>query len=66
MLKIFENENFKLTQKIKLAIEKNSGYCPCKLEKIEENKCPCSEFVKSKSPGFCHCTLFYKKEVQNK
>ena len=40
-------------------INTNEGYCPCKLEKIPENKCMCSEFRNQKS-GICHCGLFRK------
>ena len=30
-------------------------YCPCKLEKTEENICPCIEY---KETGDCHCKVF--------
>lgn len=34
-------------------------YCPCKLQRIPENICPCKEFRETKE---CHCGLFVKKE----
>lgn len=40
------------------------GYCPCRLEKTEDNKCICKEFREQmKDPnfeGYCHCMLYYK------
>ena len=30
-------------------------YCPCKLEKTEENICPCVEY---RETATCHCTLY--------
>lgn len=38
---------------------KKDGYCPCKVEKTEENLCPCNEFLET---GNCHCRLWVKKE----
>ena len=45
-------------------LKKTGGYCPCRLERTEENKCMCREFRDQiKDPGFegfCHCMLYYK------
>lgn len=30
-------------------------YCPCKVENIDENVCPCVEY---KTTDHCHCGLF--------
>ena len=42
------------------------GYCPCRLERTEENKCICKEFREQiKDPdfeGYCHCMLYYKSK----
>ena len=46
----------------KLIIEgllKGDGHCPCKIQKTEENLCPCDEFVNT---GDCHCKLWIKEE----
>ena len=37
-------------------------YCPCRVQRIDENVCPCvhvHDEVKEK--GHCHCKLFYIK-----
>ena len=38
---------------------KKGGYCPCKVQKIPENLCPCTEFL---TTGVCHCRLWVKIE----
>lgn len=43
------------------ALKANDNYCPCRLEKIPENKCMCKEFKEQKS-GVCHCGLYVKYE----
>ena len=38
-------------------------YCPCKLERVEKNICPCEDHVKDLiEKGRCHCGLFEKRE----
>lgn len=34
-------------------------YCPCKVQNVKENICPCKEFT---STLHCHCGLFVKPE----
>jgi ferredoxin-thioredoxin reductase catalytic subunit len=44
--------------------EKRYGkrYCPCRIEKIEENVCPCKWMKEEiEKEGRCHCGLFVKK-----
>ena len=38
---------------------KGNGHCPCKLQKTDENLCPCDEFI---TTGECHCKLWIKEE----
>ncbi len=58
------NENKELVEKIKEGLKAKDGYCPCKLQKIEENKCICKEFREQIADpdfeGYCHCMLYYK------
>lgn len=58
------NENEEIVKAIKEGLKKNDGYCPCRREKTEENKCMCKEFREQiKDPnfeGYCHCMLYYK------
>ena len=58
------NDNKELVAKIKEGLEKKGGYCPCSLEKTEDNKCICREFREQMADpdfeGYCHCMLYYK------
>ena len=58
------NDNKELVAKIKEGLEKKGGYCPCRLEKTEDNKCICREFREQMAEpdfeGYCHCMLYYK------
>ena len=58
------NDNKELVAKIKEGLEKKGGYCPCRLEKTEDNKCICREFREQMADpdfeGYCHCVLYYK------
>ena len=58
------NEDQKVVEMIQEGLRKKGGYCPCRLEKTEENKCICQEFRQQiQDPnfeGYCHCRLYYK------
>lgn len=58
------NPDEKIVAQIREGLKRTGGYCPCKLEHIEDNKCMCKEFrgqIKDpKFEGFCHCMLYYK------
>ena len=43
---------------IRRGLEKKGGYCPCRVQKVSENICPCVEFLET---GHCRCQLFIKK-----
>lgn len=60
-MKIRITENEQLKEKILQALKDNHGYCPCKLEPIDENRCMCKEFIEQES-GTCHCGLYIKTE----
>ena len=63
-MKVRFTETQEIVDAIKEGLEKTGGYCPCRLERIEENKCMCKEFRDQiKDPefeGYCHCMLYYK------
>ena len=63
-MKVRLNENQEIVDAIKEGLEKTGGYCPCRIERIEDNKCMCKEFRDQiKDPefeGYCHCMLYYK------
>lgn len=60
------NENKELVARIKEGLKKKGGYCPCRLERTEENKCICKEFREQIADpdfeGYCHCMLYYKEK----
>ena len=53
------NPEKQVSEYILSKIKENGGYCPCKLEKNEDNKCMCKEFREQKE-GVCHCGLYIK------
>ena len=65
-MKIKYNENEKIVNAVKKGLERTGGYCPCRTERTEENKCMCLEFRKQiadpEFEGFCHCMLYYKSK----
>jgi ferredoxin-thioredoxin reductase catalytic subunit len=58
MIKVTKDKE--LEQQIRKALKDNDGYCPCRVQKIVDNKCICKEFRKQES-GECHCGLYYKE-----
>lgn len=65
-MKITLNPDEEIVKAVKAGLEKKNGYCPCRMEKNEDNKCMCKEFREQiKDPdfeGFCHCMLYYKEK----
>ena len=65
-MKIRLNPDAEVVAKIKAGLERTGGYCPFRLQRIEENKCMCREFREQiKNPdfeGYCHCYLYYKEK----
>lgn len=63
-MKISENPDKEIVNAVKEGLKKSGGYCPCRLERIPDNKCMCKEFRQQIADpdfeGFCHCMLFYK------
>jgi len=66
MSKVSLNADKEIVQRIKEGLKAKGGYCPCRLEKIEDNKCMCREFREQIADpdfeGYCHCLLYYKKK----
>lgn len=58
------NPNADIVATVKEGLKRTGGYCPCRLERTDENKCICTEFRKQMEDpefeGFCHCMLYYK------
>ena len=54
-----------MVQTIRDGLKRTGGYCPCRLERTEDNKCICKEFrdqiADPNYKGYCHCMLYYKE-----
>ena len=65
-MKITENPDKEIADSVKEGLKKTGGYCPCRLERSEKNKCMCEEFRNQiKDPdfeGYCHCMLYFKSK----
>ena len=55
------NEDKEMVQTIRDGLKRTGGYCPCRLERTEDNKCICKEFREQMEDtnltGYCHCLL---------
>lgn len=60
------NEDSRIVETIRKGLKEKNGYCPCKLEINEDNKCMCREFrdqiADPDFEGYCHCMLYYKSK----
>ena len=65
-MKIRLNNNTEIVEQVKQGLKRTGGYCPCRIERTEENKCMCKEFRDQINDpnfeGFCHCMLYYKEK----
>ena len=65
MIDEFEHQGYELNKDKKhvdLIVEglkKKEGFCPCRVQKIPENICCCTDFIEN---GHCCCKLWVKKE----
>lgn len=59
-LRIRLTEDHELRDEIRQALQTNSGYCPCALDRSEDTQCICKAFREQKSAGSCHCGLYEK------
>lgn len=65
-MKIIFNPDAEAVAKIREGLRRKDGYCPCRLQKTEDNICMCREFREQIADpdfeGFCHCRLYYKEK----
>ena len=65
-MRIIYNENRDIVEAIRAGLKKKDGYCPCRVDRIEDNVCMCKEFQNQiadpKFEGYCHCMLYYKEK----
>lgn len=65
-MKITLNPDAEIVATVREGLKMTGGYCPCRREHIEDNKCMCREFreqiADENFEGFCHCMLYYKSK----
>lgn len=65
-MKIRLNEDPDIVRGLQEALARKEGYCPCRRERIPDNKCICREFREQiadpEFEGYCHCMLYYKEK----
>ncbi len=69
-MKITLNPDEEIVKRVREGLERTGGYCPCRLQRTEENKCMCREFrdqiADPEFEGFCHCMLYFKSKEDGK
>ena len=65
-MKVRLNPDEEVVKRVRKGLKRTGGYCPCRLQRTEDNKCMCREFREQiRDPnfeGFCHCMLYYKEK----
>jgi ferredoxin-thioredoxin reductase catalytic subunit len=65
-MKIIFNPDQKIVSAIRDGLKRKEGYCPCRIQKTDDNLCMCKEFrdqiADPNFEGFCHCRLYYKSK----
>ena len=62
-MRIIENRNKSVVNRVRQQIKDNDGYCLCANKKDEYTKCMCEQFRESTTLGFCNCRLYEKVEL---
>ena len=60
-MRVKVNEDEAYVKKMRKLLEKNDGYCPCRLEHTDDTRCLCKQFrddVAAGKTGECHCGLY--------
>ncbi len=60
------NSDAEMVRTVREGLKRTGGYCPCRLQHTEENRCICQEFRQQIADpdfeGYCHCMLYYKSK----
>ena len=63
-MKVSLNKDEEVVKTVKEGLKRTGGYCPCKLQRTEDNICMCKEFKEQiadpSCEGYCPCMLYYK------
>ena len=58
-MKVSLNKDEEVVKTVKEGLKRTGGYCPCKLQRTEDNICMCKEFKEQIADpsfeGYCHC-----------
>ena len=61
-MQIKYNPDKEVVDSIQRSIRENGGYCPCQVEKTEDTRCMCTEFLNQaldpEFTGYCRCMLY--------
>ena len=55
--KTIKNPDTEFVKRFKKKLKDNNGYCPCRVDKTPDTKCPCLEY---RTTGECICGLYIK------
>ena len=62
------NPDKEIADAVREGLKRKGGYCPCRFEINDDNKCMCKEFrdqlADDNFEGFCHCYLYYKELIK--
>ena len=62
------NPDKEIADAVREGLKQKDGYCPCRFDKTEDNKCMCKEFrdqlADENYEGYCHCYLYYKELIK--
>ncbi len=65
-MRILLNNDPQTVLRIRQGLAAKQGYCPCRVQKTDDNFCMCREFREQIADpdfeGFCHCKLYYKEK----
>ncbi len=65
-MKIRLNTDEETVKTVKEGLALRGGYCPCRRDRTEDNRCMCREFREQiadpEFEGYCHCMLYYKEK----
>lgn len=60
-MKLKLNPDKQIVAQIRASLKETGGYCPCRIDRTPDTKCPCREFREQSEAGLCHCGLYVKE-----
>lgn len=56
------NGDKKFADDLRRRIKENDGYCLCAIERTNDTKCMCKDFLENIDSGYCNCGLYWKQK----